>query len=711
MLQWNDRISAIPELNAAQLRAVRQYGAHTIGDLLSVLPRRYDDYTRCVEIAHAPVGVPVTLHVIVQEVKKAPGFRRRITMIRGSVSDQSGTLKVIWFNQPWLLEALKPGRDIYLSGTITFKPRFGRQMSNPIWEPIESIAVAGSLAPVYPLTGSVAQKTMRELMANIVNALGEIPDSCPPHIRSRFATLSLQEAYRSVHRPVTSEEAERGRSRLAFDELLAYRLALDSAKEEANRAGAPRIPFDEAFAKKFVAELPFTMTDDQKRASWAAFKDMDQSIPSASELPSSAPMAGEIMSSVPMRRLLQGDVGSGKTVVAAFLMAMCQRSGQSSVLMAPTEILAKQHATSLRRYLSVGESLSLLLLTSSEKRLWEAGEEKKLSAEEVRSRVAAGRIAIVGTHALLSHGMMPADTALAIVDEQHRFGVEQREALTVAHRPDGLVPHLLSMTATPIPRSLELTFFGDLDVSIIRTKPAGRRPIKTRVFVGEERIKCYETIREEVKKGNRVFIVCPLIDESDTLGVKSVTAEAKRLAADHLNGLRIGVLHGKMSPKDKDGVMGEFTEGLIDVLISTTVVEVGVDVPEATVMAIEAAERFGLAQLHQLRGRVGRSDRPSFCFLLTDTGGESLERLRVLEKTEDGFVIAEEDIKRRGSGNLLGLEQSGKSLFRSARSSDLSLMVQAKEASDLLLKESPDLSAYPDLRRIVQSIQETGHQE
>lgn len=691
MLSTQDQITAVAGLNAAQLRAIRQYGARKIGDLLSILPRRYDDYTRCVGIARARIGQPVTLRVKIQEIKKAPGFRRRITMIRAKVADETGGLNVIWFNQPWLLEVLKPDREIYLSGTITFKPRFGRQLSNPIWEPIESIAVAGSYAPVYPLTGSVAQKTMRELMAQVVEDLGEVPDAMPDIIKDRFHTISLREAYRFVHRPANQEEADRGRARLAFDELLAYRLALDSAKAESAKAGAPIIHFDEAFAKKFVSELPFTMTDDQKRASWAAFKDMDREIP--------------------MRRMLQGDVGSGKTVVAAFMMAMCQRSGQSSLLMAPTEILAKQHAQSLRRYLSIGEPLSLMLLTSSEKRLWEGGEEKKMTADEARDRVAQGRIAIVGTHALLTRGMMPGDTALAIVDEQHRFGVEQREALTVAHRPDGLVPHLLSMTATPIPRSLALTLFGDLDISLIRTKPAGRRPIKTRVLIGEEREMCYDAIKQEIEKGHRAFIVCPLIDESDALGVKSATEEAKRLASGPLKGVKIGLLHGKMSAKDKDGVMGEFIEGLIDVLVSTTVVEVGVDVPEATVMAIEAAERFGLAQLHQLRGRVGRSDRPSSCYLLTDQDGDSLDRLRVLEQTEDGFIIAEEDLKRRGSGNLLGLEQSGKPLFKSARATDLDLMVQAKEAAEIVLKESQDLSKYPELKKIVERIRETEHQE
>lgn len=693
MLYWEDRIGVIPDVNATQLRAARQYDAKTVGDLLSILPRRYDDYTRCVQIARAPIGVPVTLRVEVKEVKKMPGFRRRITMIRAKVGDSSGTLNVIWFNQPWLLEALKPGREIYLSGTITFKPRFGKQLSNPIWEPIEAITVAGSLAPVYPLTGSVAQKTMRDLMVSLVENLADIPDSTPESIRETYSLLPLREAYRLVHHPMTPEEAERGRVRLAFDELLVYRLALDMAREEANRAGAPLIEFDEVFAKKFVAALPFTMMDDQKRVAWASFNDMNRTIP--------------------MRRMLQGDVGSGKTVVAAFLMAMCQRSLQSSLLMAPTEILAKQHAVSLRRYLGVGGSLSLMLLTSSEKRLWEGGEEIKLTADQARERVAQGRISIVGTHALLTRGMMPSDTALAIVDEQHRFGVEQREALTVAHRPDGLVPHLLSMTATPIPRSLALTLFGDLDISLIRTKPVGRLPIKTRVLIGEDRDYCYDAINAEVKKNHRVFIVCPLIDESDKLGVKSVTAEAKRLASGPLKGLKIGVLHGKMSARDKDGVMGEFSEGLIDVLVSTTVVEVGVDIPEATIMAIEAAERFGLAQLHQLRGRVGRSDRPSFCFLMTDQDGDSLSRLRVLEQTEDGFVIAEEDLKRRGGGSALKLEQSGES-FKVARLDsldDIQLMLKAKEASGLLIQESPDLSKYPELKKLVEKIQETEHQE
>lgn len=559
------------------------------------------------------------------------------------------------------------------------------------WESADDPLIAGSIAPVYPLTGSVAQKTMRELMASVVDQLEEVPDPIPAHIVASLALPGRVQAYQWTHRPKKIEETEVARRRLAFDEFFAYRLALGSAKEEANSAGAPRIPFDEAFARAFVDRLPFPLTDDQKRAAWASFKDMDRAIP--------------------MRRLIQGDVGSGKTVVAAFVMAMTYRSGHSAVIMAPTEVLAKQHAVTIRRFLASGDPVSIMLLTSSEKRVWEGGEEKKLSPIEARERVQAGRVIVIGTHALLVRDMLPPDTALAVVDEQHRFGVSQREALSVAKRPDGLVPHLLSMTATPIPRSLALTLYGDLDMSFIRTKPNGRRSIVTRVLVGEEREICYEGIRGEVQKGHRAFVVCPLIDESDVLGVKSVTEEAKRLASGPLKGLRIGVLHGKMSPRDKDGVMGEFSEGLLDVLISTTVIEVGVDIPEATVMAIEAAERFGLAQLHQLRGRVGRSERASFCYLLTDNDGPSFERLQVLQQTDDGFVIAEEDLKRRGEGNLLGMQQSGAALFKSGRATDTDLMIAARHAANALFEQNTELADYPELRAIAKDIRETSHQE
>jgi ATP-dependent DNA helicase RecG len=692
MLRLSDPVSSLGGLNAAQKRAIKAFDAQTIGDLLRLYPRRYDDYSHTTKIAEAPVGQPVTLRVRIKEAKKAPGFRRRITMIRAQVEDGSGKLSLIWFNQPWLLDALQPGREIFVSGTILLRPPYGRQMSNPIWEPVDSPAVAaGSVAPVYPLTGSVAQKTMRELLLCIIEQVEHIHDPLPESLRTRLSLYSLRDAYRAVHRPTSLQHAEEGRRRLAFDEFLIYRLALGAARHDADEAGAPAIPFDEPFAKRFAASLPFPLTVDQKKAAWAAFLDMKESRP--------------------MRRLMQGDVGSGKTVVACFLMAMVYRSGQSAVMMAPTELLAKQHAQTVRRFIEA-EQIPLLLLTASEKTLWEGGEQSELNLKGAQERILQGRILVVGTHALLERGALPPDTALSIVDEQHRFGVAQRETLVVAPRPDGRVPHLLSMTATPIPRSLALTLYGDLAVSLIRTKPAGRRDIATRVLVGDTRTNAYTTIRKQVASGHRAFIVCPLIDPSDTLGVRSATEEAKRLASGPLSGLRIGLLHGKMSTADKDGVMKAFAEGLSDVLVATTVVEVGVDVPEATVMLIEAAERFGLAQLHQLRGRVGRSSHPSYCFLLTDiAGGPVLDRLRVLERTNNGFIIAEEDLKRRGEGNLLGTQQSGAAVFRAARSTDVELMAIARETAEELLRQDAELLTVSELHELVQQMRKTSHQE
>lgn len=689
MLHLSDSVALIPDLNLAQKRAIAAFGAKTIGDLVGVLPRRYDDYTNTVAIRRAPLHEPVTLKVTIDKIANQPGFRKRVAIIRATVKDQTGTLRVIWFNQPWLLEELKPGREIFLSGMVVFHPKFGRQMSNPIWEDVEAAIAAGTVAPVYPLTGNVAQKTMRELMARIIDDLEEVTEIIPKERLNGLA--SLDEATRLVHRPKTIEDSERGRHRFAFDEFFVYRLALGSARKEADDHGAPVVEFDQAFAKKFVAALPFTLTADQKRAAWAAMQDMEKPRP--------------------MRRLLQGDVGSGKTAVAAFLLAMAYRSRQSAVMMAPTEILAQQHLLSVRRLLEV-EGASVLLLTSSSKILWEGGEEKRLNLSDARDRIAQGRIVVVGTHALLERGMLPPDLALTVVDEQHRFGVAQRETLSVAERPDGKVPHLLSMTATPIPRSLALTLYGDLDVSVIRMKPAGRREIKTVLLTGEDRDAAYAAVKKHVADGHRAFIVCPLIDPSDVLGVKSATDEAKRLAAGPLKGLRIGLLHGRLSNADKDGVMRAFVEGLLDVLVATTVVEVGVDVPEATVILIEAAERFGLAQLHQLRGRVGRSSHASFCYLLTDSDDpEVISRLNVLEKTNDGFIIAEEDLKRRGSGNILGTQQSGNSTFRAARPWDTELMAMAQQEAKDLLEKDASLTSVPALAERVEDVKKTSHQE
>jgi len=692
MIQWNDPPEFIQGLTAPQRKAVKALGLATIHELLELFPRRYDDYSRLVPIAQIPDGVPVTIRGRIKEIGRAPTFRQSFVLIKAIIEDESGSIGVTWFNQPWLVKTLVPGTDIFMSGVVTKRPRFGRGFTSPLWEPAtaETLA-AGTVAPVYPLNGNVTLRMVRVILKMAVEQVQFPEDWVPISVRAAAQVCAWDEAYRGIHRPAKIEDAERARQRFAFGELFSYQLALRVARRDADTAGAPQVPFDEAYAKIFVSKLPFELTDDQKKAIWAVVKDMD---------------AGR-----PMRRLLQGDVGSGKTVVAAMLAALVFRSGQSAALMAPTDLLAKQHFGTLKRFL-VPHGISLLLRTGSTRILLEGAEEKTLNAEQATERVSRGRVVCVGTHALIEPGAAPPDLALAIVDEQHRFGVSQREALAVTLRKDGLVPHLLSMSATPIPRSLALTLFGDLDVSIISTKPQGRKPIETHVYGGEMgREEAYQRIREEVSQGNQAFIVCPLIDESDTLGVKSVEAETRRLQQGPLRGIRVGMVHGRMTTKDKDAAMQSFVEGKTDVLVATTVVEVGVDVPRATVMLIEGAERFGLAQLHQLRGRVGRSSKPSYCLLVASDDAGPTMRLHVLEETNDGFAVAEADLRMRGEGNLMGLQQSGEALFRSARLDDLSLMTRAREQSALIFDQDPQLEKYPLLKDVVVKLQESSHGE
>ncbi len=692
MLHWDDPVTYIHSLSSYDRKMLKSLDAAGIGELLSLLPRRYDDYSNLTKISDLVLNEPVTIKVTIDEIKQAPTFRRRFTLIRAKVSDDSGSIGVTWFNQPWLLKQLKAGDEIFISGAVTMRPRFGKGFTSPLWEPIDAETVAaGNIAPVYPLSGGVKQKNLRRIIKQALAELEPPEDWLDEGLRNETALPGLGQAYHFIHAPESLEQAEQGRRRLAFDEFLSYQLALRTARREADVAGAPLVAFDENFAKKFVSSLPFELTPDQKKAVWAAVQDMS--------------------AERPMRRLLQGDVGSGKTVVAAMLAALVHRSGHSAAIMAPTDILAKQHAQTLRRLLAP-HHIPLVLLTASARFAYQDGDERKLTASEAREVLAQGRTVAVGTHALLVRGSAPPDLALAVIDEQHRFGVAQRETLVVDAREDGKVPHLLSMTATPIPRSLTLTMLGDLDVSIIRTKPVGRAKIMTKVCVGDTgRQYAYDLIQKQVASGRQAFIICPLIDQSDKLGVKSVEEEVLRLRKGPLQDLKIGMVHGRLSSAEKDEAMAAFARGESDVLVATTVVEVGVDVPNATVMLIEGAERFGLAQLHQLRGRVGRSTHESFCLLAASEDAGMADRLFVLERTDDGFKVAEEDLKIRGAGNILGLQQSGAPIFKAARPDDLELMATAREISQRIVQTDPDLAGYPKIKQRIHTLRETSHRE
>lgn len=690
MLRLEDGVEKIKGATPAVRRAWGQLGIYTVEDLVMTLPRRYEDFSRCIPLAELRDGEVVTVRVKVVSCTQRPGFRGRVKLIQVRVADETGTMRADFFNQPWLGKEMVAGREIRLAGKVTVDPLYGKSMRSPLWEAADAVQVAaGKLVPVYGLTEALAQKTYRRLMQVCLPELSVDPTSEDTYVEA-LSLPSLGSAIHFTHAPTHLEEAEHGRRRFAFDEILAYRLALGQLRQAAEQVPAPAMPFDETFAKAFVKHLPFELTGDQKRAVWASMQDMQE------------PKA--------MRRLLQGDVGSGKTAVGAFLAAHVHHAGYSSVLLAPTDILARQHIQTFRKFFQ-GQHIPLLCVTRTEKAFYLDGQQQECSNQELMRSLEKGNVVVIGTHALLYNQRLPKDMALAMVDEQHRFGVGQREALSLFRTNKGEVPHFLSMTATPIPRSLALTLYGDLEVSILREKPAGRLPIKTAVSVGEERSRAYQAVREAVARKEQAFVVCPLIDPSDTLGVRSAIDEQKRLAEGPLCGLRIGLVHGRLKPEEKDHVMNAFRDGQLDVLVATAVIEVGVDIPRATVMLIEGAERFGLAQLHQFRGRVGRSSLASFCYLLTDIQGDSLQRLQLMAQIDDGFQLAEEDLKRRGAGQLMGTEQSGQATFRAARATDLDLMQLAAQHANTLLEKEPNLAKYPRWNRMVEQLKRTEHME
>lgn len=690
MISWLEPLSALKVATPAVRRAFATLEIFTIRDLLLTLPRRYDDYSQCRLIRDVLSGEIVTIQgrVIACEVKRT--FRRRLQLTQVKVQDASGPVRCDFFNQPWLAKELTPGREIRLSGKIEVDPLYGAQMRAPLWEPADKDSIAtGKVAPVYALTEALAQKTYRRLIQQAMEVA--IPDEQlgPETFLKQDGFLSFRQALKAVHEPTTLAEAEEGRKRLAFEELLVHRLAYEQIKQQEVVHPSISIPFDEIFAKRFVQHLPFPLTDDQRRSVWAAIKELE------------APK--------PMRRLLQGDVGAGKTVVAAFLAAHVQRAGYSAALLAPTDILARQHAATFRKMFN-GLHIEFVCVTRTERTLYLDQTEQALKPAELSARIEKGNLVLVGTHALLYNQRLPEDLALAVVDEQHRFGVAQREQLTATRGPRAHTAHFLSMTATPIPRSLALTIYGDLEVSILRQKPAGRQPIKTYLCVGDARSRAYTAIREAHKRGEQAFVVCPLVDPSDALGVRSATEEKTRLEHGPLFGLRIGLVHGRLKPVEKEEVMRAFSAHELDVLVATAVIEVGVDVPNATVMVIEGAERFGLAQLHQFRGRVGRSSKASTCYLLTDAE-QSLARLELLERIDDGFALAEEDLRLRGSGQLMGTEQSGHGAFKTVRDTDLKLMALASEEATRYLAQDPELKEAPAWKEAIEGLQKTEHLE
>ena len=651
---------------------------YTLGDLLFHLPRRYEDRRHFRKIAHARVGEAVTVSgklVTVDNVKV-----RNLTLTKAYLDDGSGVLELVWYNQPYMKENLNKLRNsqIVAYGVIKESP-YGLQMETPEWEDLpdgadpDSLLSVNRIVPIYPLTEGIRQKRMRQIIWNAVQHAHLAPEILPRSVRERVGLMPLPQALQQIHFPDSEQVIEPARQRLVFEEffLLQLGVGLQRQRTRQERGIAMRIDADR-LNEMLHRIVPFELTNAQKRVIGEIWSDMAQSHP--------------------MNRLLQGDVGSGKTIVAAAAILAAVDNQYQAAIMAPTEILAEQHYINLHRlFQPLGISVELLVGRLSNKQ-----------RQQARERIATGRgMVAVGTHALIQEGVSFARLGLAIVDEQHRFGVLQRAAL----RDKGIMPHVLVMTATPIPRTLTLTLYGELDVSVIDELPPGRKPVRTHWKTPEERLKVYAGVRKLVEEGRQAYVICPLIDESDKLQVRAAEEMAEHLQKDVFPDLRVGLLHGRMKPAEKEAVMDAFRAGEMDILVSTTVIEVGVDVPNAAVIVIEDADRFGLAQLHQLRGRVGRSDHQAYCILIANPKSEDGQRrLEIMARTNNGFLIAEEDLRIRGPGEIYGTRQSGMPSFRVADLvKDMRLLEVARQEAFRLLEQDPDLSrpAHAALREAV----------
>jgi ATP-dependent DNA helicase RecG len=668
-------VTHLPRVTATEVRSLRRLRIETVGDLLLDLPYGWEAYGGPVAVADLTPGVRHTVLVTVSRVQAKRTRVQNLKLTEAVVVDDEGRpMTAVWFNMPFLANQLRPGDRLALAGTVRAQ-RYGPglTMQNPDYERVEDRDAAprrvGGLMPRYHLTEKLTNRRRAALVEAALPLADQLEDEIPEPARERQRLLPLAEAVRRGHEPETEADWEEAKRRMAVAELLELQSAFLLARRRIAIERATPIPYRQEVIDAFKAGLGFELTTAQRKATWEIYQDMRQE--------------------VPMNRLLNGDVGSGKTAVAAAAAAMAHAAGLQTVVMAPTEILARQHRDRFRAYLEAsvpGFTVELLVsgLGAAERR-------------RVRTAAASGHCAmLVGTHALIEDDVELASLGLAVVDEQHRFGTRQRELLRA--KSAGARPHFLAMTATPIPRTLALALYGEMALSVIDEMPPGRTPVETRVILPEGRDEAYDLVRRQVRAGRQVFVICPLIEASETLEAKAATVEFERLRTEVFPDLRLSLVHGKM--RDKDGVMRAFRDRESDVLVATSVVEVGVDVPNATVMMIEGAERFGLAQLHQLRGRVGRGSERSYCLLLTDdAAGPGAGRLRLLAETADGFRLAGEDMRLRGMGELMGPRQHGMSDLAMDALQRPELLSEIRQEAERLLAEDPDLSRWPALWR------------
>ena len=684
-------ITALRSVTTRLAPRLRRLGVQTVRDLLYFFPNRHNDFGQVRRVSELQVGQEQTVVGVVWEAREASRGRGGTKATEAVLGDETGNIRIVWFNQPYLARTFRPNTHLVVSGRVSL---FGGRpvFESPEYEVVEGADVTdlvhtGRLVPVYPTPGGVSPRTVRRAVREGLDlGIPLVQEFLPPDLVRRRGLLGLPQALQQAHYPDGAPTKEAARRRLAFDELFLMQLAV-MGRRRAAQTGTSAVPVsvDRRVLQAFFDSLPFSLTAAQERALQEVLADLQRG-------------------DRPMGRLLQGDVGSGKTVVALAALLTAATSGCQGALMVPTEVLAEQHFFNVSSLLAglaqpahnrsgvsayldpFPRPVSVGLLTGSLPRR---------ERDEVRRRIAGGSIDIViGTQALIQGEVEFPRLALAVVDEQHRFGVMQRASL----REKGESPHILVMSATPIPRTLALTLYGDLDISTIDQLPPGRQPIMTRQVPPEKRDVAYAFLRKQMQEGRQAFIICPLIEESEVVQARAATEEHRRLAQEVYPDMRLGLLHGRMGIREKQQVMEAFRRGDLDILVSTPVVEVGIDVPNAAVMLIEGADRFGLSQLHQFRGRVGRGAHKSYCLLLAESPSqEARERLHALEQNHDGFALAEVDLQFRGPGDFFGTRQSGLPSLRMARLADRDLLVSAREEADRLLKEDPHLHKHPAL--------------
>jgi len=719
-IHLNTPIEKLTRVGKITSDRLTKLGISNVKELLEHYPTRFEDYSKVISLNQFSVGEIGSIFGTITSIEQKKTSRKQMKLTEAYLSDGTGEIKIIWFNNPYITQTIHEGDTIAVAGKIE-EDFTGLLMKNPNFEKAESLEQTihtSRLVPIYGATFGITQKQIRFLITQALQATEEFTEILPDKVIIQANLRSKIDSINNIHLPKNSKDYLAAQRRLKFEELFLVQLLVEKSRNNIKTSSAPKIEFNKDKTKKFVSSLPFTLTDDQRKASWKILQDLEKNYP--------------------MNRLLQGEVGSGKTVVAAIAALNASENGFQSALMAPTEILALQHYKTISEILPTKK---IALLTSKHARISNSSSstdtpldlsptDQTDNRNNIKKAIQDGSIdIIIGTHAIIQNDIIFANLGLIIIDEQHRFGVEQRKALK--HRSTDAIsakgrsasgwhrisdsadnapseseissdstPHLLSMTATPIPRSLALTLYGDLDISTIREIPKNRKPIQTRVVDESNRDKAYKFIKQKIADKGQVFVICPLIEESDALGIKSVKKEYKKLNEKIFPNIPIGLLHGKLKPKEKEKVMNDFNDNKISILVSTSVVEVGVDVPNAVIMMIEGSERFGLSQLHQFRGRVGRGENQSYCFLFTDSKNpQTMQRLHLFVKARDGFEISELDLSLRGPGQIYGTEQSGHfTNLNIATLLDSDLISETKKYAKEILESDPTLKNFPTLK-------------